>query len=145
MGLRTVLTRLVRLPMFTGLTVVTLGLGLGANSAIFSVIEGVLLKPLPYPESQQLVTVNHAAPGVNIPDAGIATFLYLTYREENRVFQDVGMWNADSDSVTGLSQPEEVTSVNVTDGILTMLGVTPMYGRAFTHGDDSPGSPESVI
>jgi putative ABC transport system permease protein len=145
MGLQAVLTRLVRLPLFTGLTVVTLGLGLGANSAIFSVIEGVLLKPLPYPEAQQLVTVNHAAPGVNIPDAGIATFLYLTYREENRTFQDVGMWNSDSDSVTGLSQPEEVTSLNVTDGILTMLGVTPMYGRVFTHSDDSPGTPDNVI
>jgi predicted permease len=145
MGLKTVLTRLVRLPMFTGLTVVTLGLGIGANSAIFSVIEGVLLKPLPYPQAQQLVTVNHAAPGVNIPDAGIAAFLYLTYRDETRTFQDVGAWNSGSDSVTGLTQPEEVQTLNVTDGILTMLGVTPLYGRVFTHSDDSPDSPRNVI
>jgi putative ABC transport system permease protein len=145
MGLKAVVKRLIRLPMFTGLTVVTLALGIGANSAIFSVIEGVLLKPLPYPQPEQLVTVNHAAPGVNIPNAGIASFLYFTYREDNRTFQDIGIWNTNTSSVTGLSQPEEIPTLDVTQAILPMLGVTPLLGRVFTQTDDSPGTPETAI
>jgi putative ABC transport system permease protein len=145
MGFRAVVKRLIRLPMFTGLTVVTLALGIGANSAIFSVIEGVLLKPLPFRQPEELVTVNHAALGLNIPDAGIAGFLYFTYREDNRTFQDIGIWHQATASVTGLSQPEEIPTLDVTQGVLPILGVTPLLGRVFTQADDSPGTPETVI
>jgi len=131
--------------MFTGLTVVTLALGIGANTAIFSVIEGVLLKPLPYPNSQDLISVNHSAPGVNLTDAGAAPFLYFTYREEGRTFQDIGAWQNDTDSVTGLAEPEEVRTVHVTDGLLPLLGAQPILGRSFSAKDDSPGTPETVI
>jgi hypothetical protein len=65
--------------MFTTLAVVTLAIGIGANAAIFSVIEGILLKPLPYPRPDELVAVEHAAPGVNLPKAGAAPFLYFTW------------------------------------------------------------------
>src|SRR5690349_19357364 len=146
MGFKAVLKRLVRQPAFTTLTVVTLGLGIGANSAIFSVIEGVLLKPLPFAQPEQLVTVNHAAPGVNIPEAGIAAFLYLTYRDQQQTFQDVAMWNTGTASVTGLAQPEEIVTLNVTDGLLPILAVPPLHGRVFTHADDSPGKgPDTVV
>ena len=132
MRLRHVLRRLLHSPMFTGLTVLTLALGIGANTAIFSVIEGVLLKPLPYPNSQDLISVNHSAPGVNLTDAGAAPFLYFTYREEGRTFQDIGLWQNDTDSVTGLAEPEEVRTVHVTDGLLPLLGAQPFVGRTFT-------------
>jgi hypothetical protein len=138
MGLKHVLRRLLRLPMFTALTVVTLGLGIGANSAIFSVIDGVLLKPLPYRQAGELLAVNHAAPGVNLPNAGIAAFLYYTYRDEARSFQDIGMWNMETTSVTGLAEPEEIISLDVTDGVLPILGIQPALGRLFTKIDDSP-------
>jgi hypothetical protein len=72
MRLRHILRRLAHSPMFTVLTVATLALGIGANTAIFSVIEGVLLKPLPYPNSHELISVNHSAPGVNMMNAGAA-------------------------------------------------------------------------
>ena len=77
--------------MFTTITIVTLALGIGANAAIFSVLEGVLLKPLPYPDPDRLIAVDHAAPGVNIQSAGIAPFLYFTYRDENRTLKNFGM------------------------------------------------------
>src|SRR5690349_11646017 len=145
MGFKQVLRRLVRLPMFTGLTVVTLGLGIGANAAIFSVIDGVLLKPLPYPQADQLIALSHTAPGVNIPDAGTAPFLHFTYLEQAKTFQDVGMWRNDTVSVTGLAQPEEVRAIAVTRGVLPILGVNPVVGRNFSETDDSAKGPATVI
>jgi predicted permease len=105
----------------------------------------VLLKPLPYPHSAELVTVDHAAPGVKIEHAGAAPFLYFTYREDSRVFQDVGLWNIGTMSLTGLKQPEEVPTLFVTDAILPMLGAQPMLGRLIAKSDDAPGGPETVV
>jgi putative ABC transport system permease protein len=133
------------MPLFTAMAVLMLAIGIGANTAIFSVIEGVLLKPLPYPRSHELVTLDHAAPGVNLPSAGAAPFQYFTYREDGRAFQDVGLWNTGTVSVTGLAEPEEVPALFATDGILPMLGVQPMLGRVFSKADDAPGSPETVV
>jgi predicted permease len=145
MRLNQVLRSLARMPGFTSVAVLTLAIGIGANAAIFSVIEGVLLKPLPYVHPDELVTIDHAAPGVKIEHAGAAPFLYFTYREDGRVFQDVGMWNVGTMSVTGLAQPEEVPTLFVTDGILPMLGAQPMLGRLISKSDDAPGGPETVM
>src|SRR5262245_20000447 len=145
MRLNQILRRLMHSPMFTGIAVVTLAIGIGANTAIFSVAEGVLLKPLPFPNAAELVAVDHTAPGVNLPSVGAAPFLYFTYRDEARTFQDVGLWTFETSNVTGLAQPEEVRTLIVTDGILTMLGVPPMLGRTFSKKDDEPGSAETVI
>ena len=133
------------MPLFTSVAVLTLAIGIGANTAIFSVIEGVLLKPLPYPRSDELVVLDHAAPGVNIEHAGAAPFQYFTYREDGRVFQDVGLWNTGTVSVTGLAEPEEVPTLFVTQGVLPILGVSPMLGRVFSSTDDKPGGPETVV
>src|ERR1700693_5719208 len=94
--------------MFTLIAAVTLAIGIGAKSAIFSVIEGILLKPLPYPQPEHLVAVNPPAPGVNCDDAGSAAFLYFTYRDEGKSFKDIAMWQGDTAIVTGLAEPEEV-------------------------------------
>jgi predicted permease len=145
MRLNQLLRSLVRMPVFTGITVLTLALGIGANTAIFSVIEGVLLKPLPYPWSGELVTIDHGAPGVNLASAGAAPFQYFTYREEARVFQDVGVWGTGTVSVTGLAEPEEVPALFVTDGVLPILGAQPMLGRLFSRADDTPATPETVV
>src|SRR5450432_3177394 len=102
-------------PGFTTISVLTLALGIGASTAIFSVIEGVLLKPLSYPQSGQIVALRHTAPGIHIDDMNMAASLYFTYSEENRVFQHVGMWQADTASVTGVAQPEEVRALVVTN------------------------------
>ena len=136
---------LAAMPLFTGMAVLTLALGIGANTAIFSVISGVLLKPLPYPRSEELVALDHAAPGFDIPRAGAAPFLYFTYREDARVFQDVAMWSTGTVSVTGVAQPEEVPALFTTDGLLPILGVQPMLGRVFSRADDAPGGAETVV
>jgi predicted permease len=145
MRLNQVLRSLARMPGFTTVAVLTLAIGIGANAAVFSVIEGVLLKPLPYPRPAELVTVDHAAPGVKIEHAGAAPFLYFTYREDSRVFRDVGLWNIGTMSLTGLAQPEEVPTLFVTDAILPMLGAQPMVGRLISKSDDAPGGPETVM
>ncbi len=131
--------------MFAAITLITLAIGIGANTAIFSVINGILLKPLPYPESDRLVGVWHTAPGLGFTDLNASPATYLTYREEGRTFVDSGIWQNDSVSVTGLGEPEQVESLNVTDGVLPVLGVRPLIGRWFTRKDDSPGSQDTVI
>jgi predicted permease len=140
-----VIRRLVRAPMFTAITLVTLAIGIGANSAIFSVLNGVLLKPLPYPEPDRLVAVWETAPGLNIRDLNASPSTYFTFRDESRTFQDIGLWRGDSVSVTGLTEPEQVDALFVTDGVLPVLGVRPVLGRWFSHKDDSPGSPRTVM
>jgi len=143
--LKHVLRRMMRSPMFTAITLVTLAVGIGANPAIFSVVNGVLLKPLPYPDPDRLVGVWQTAPGINIPELNASPATYLTYREEGRTFKDIGIWQGDSVSITGMAEPEQVDAVAVTDGVLPILGVQPALGRWFTRKDDSPGTPETVI
>jgi predicted permease len=131
--------------MFTAITLITLAIGIGANSAIFSVINGVLLRPLPYPEPERLVGVWHTAPGINIKELNSSPATYFTYREEGRAFEDIGLWSRDSVSVTGLAEPEQVEALDVTDATLPVLGVQPTLGRWFTRKDDLPGSPATVL
>ncbi len=145
MRYRHVLRRLAKTPGFTFLTALTLALGIGANTAIFSVIEGVLLKPLPYAHPEQLVALWHTAPGINIPEVNMAPSLYFTYREQSRVFQDVGLWGTDSVGFTGRGEPQQIAVLNVTDGILPMLGVHPLLGRMFSADDCHEGNHLTVI
>jgi hypothetical protein len=100
MRFKHVFRRLARTPMFTTIAVVTLALGIGTNSAIFSVINGILLKPLPYQQPDELIDLNHSAPGVNFAEADAAPFLYFTYREQGRPFQSIGLYRWDSRTVT---------------------------------------------
>ena len=137
--------RLWRAPLFTVVAVLTLALGIGANTAIFSVLEGVLLKPLPYPEPDRLVGLWLTAPGINLKDLNVSASVYFTYLEQNRTFQSLGLYTGDSVSVTGIAEPEQVRALDVTYGLLPTLGVQPALGRLFSSKDDSPGSPETVI
>ncbi|MGB6876058.1 MAG: ABC transporter permease [Candidatus Acidiferrales bacterium] len=143
--LKQVFRRLRRAPMFTFLTLLMLAAGVGANIAVFSVVEGVLLKPLPYPHPEQLVGVWHSAPGINIPQLDMSPSNYFIYREQSRTFQDIGMYSDDTDSVTGVAEPEQVRVVNVTQEILPMLGVRPALGRVFSPQDDSPTAPKTAV
>jgi len=143
--LKHVFRRLLRSPIFTAVTLATVAIGIGANSAIFSVINGVLLKPLPYADAERLVGVWQSAPVIGINDLTLSFSDYFTFLDENRSFQELGLWDNDSVSITGLGAPEQVQNIEVTAGILPALGVQPQLGRWFTAKDDSPGSPATVI
>jgi MacB-like periplasmic core domain len=137
--------RLARSPMFTAITLITLAVGIGANTAIFSVVNGVLWKALPYPDPAKLVGVWQTAPGLGIKELNASPATYFTYRDESRTFTDIGLWRSDSVSVTGIAEPEQVPALFVTDGTLPILGVQPTLGRWFSRKDDVPGNPETVI
>jgi putative ABC transport system permease protein len=143
--LRHALRRLRRSPTFTAITVVTLALGIGANAAIFSIVNGVLLAPLPYPQADRLVSLLHTAPGINLTQVNMAPSLYFTYREETRTFADVSMWKSVTSVVTGAGQPEEVPALIVTHRFLPMLGVQPVLGRGLTEGDERPNGPRTLM
>ena len=144
--LKHVFRRFGRAPTFTAIALVTLALGIGANTAIFSVINGVLIKPLPYPQSQALVDVRHLAPGIpSIADLNCSPTMYFTYREENQTFQDFGLWSNGGGTITGVGEPEALRAIVVTDGLLQALGVQPVAGRWFSKTDDTPGSPDTMM
>jgi putative ABC transport system permease protein len=140
-----VLRRLSRAPMFTVITLITLAVGVGASSAVFSVVEGVLLKPLPYAHPESLVGVWLAAPGLNIPMLPLGPSDYFIYRDQSRSFEDIGLYTGDSVTITGAGEPEHLRAMLVTDGTLPILGALPMLGRGFTRQDDSPSGVDAVM
>ena len=131
--------------MFTAVTLLTLAIGIGANTAIFSVLEGVLLKPLPYPHPEELVAVRLTAPGINLKDVSLSPSDYFIFREQSRTFQDIGLYMGYSVNITGFGEPEHASGLLVTDGVLPVLGATPLLGRSFTRTDDQAGSPNTVM
>lgn len=144
--LRQAARRLRRSPLFTIVSLITLAVGIGANTAIFTVVDSILLKPLPFDEPDRLVAVWHTAPGVNFDIVPMPAQLYFTYREQGRTFEDIGLWDEESLAVTGAGEPEQVVSMWVTDGTLSsVLRVQPVLGRTFTKHDDAPGSPLTAV
>jgi predicted permease len=143
--LKQVLRRLIRAPLFTAITLITLAVGVGANTVIFSVVEGILLKPLPYPHAEQLIGVWHTAPGIGLTELNISPSIYFIDREQNTTLQDIGAYSGDSLDVTGAGKPEHVPGLDVTDGALPILGAAPVLGRLFTRRDDSAGAPQTVV
>lgn len=140
------LRRVRRAPLPTIMTLATIAIGVGANTAVFSVIDGILLKPLPYPRPDRLVNIGLTAPGFHMNDMDeISPSVYFLLREQSRTFEDIGVYTGDSVNITGLSQPEQVRALRVTDGLLPVLGVHAQLGRVFTRKDDSPDAPETVI
>src|SRR5688572_16387602 len=142
--LRHALRGLSRRPAFTFAAVVTLALGIGATTAIFSVVYSVLIKPLPYPDSDGLVRIRHAN---DRGDMAATSILYLTYRNENATFSDIGVWRQDSATLTDRGIPERVRALLVSHGTLQALGVQPLRGRWFTEAEHELGAdgPAPVI
>jgi predicted permease len=145
--MRHALRRLRRTPAFTAAVLLTLALGIGANTAIFGVIDSILIRPLAYPHAEALVGIWHTAPGMPAfgGTASCTPSMYFTYREQNRTFEQFGVWNSGGASVTGAAEPELLRSLFVTHGVLDALGEKPLLGRWFSPADDTPGSPETVI
>jgi putative ABC transport system permease protein len=130
--LRYALRGLSRRPGFTLAAVLTLALGIGATTAIFSVVYSVLIKPLPYPNADELVRIRHTAPGLGVADMVASTNMHLSYRQENRAFAAIGLWVEDSATLTIRGEAERVRALRVADGTLQALGIQPLRGRWFT-------------
>jgi predicted permease len=143
--LKQIVRRLVRNPGFAIVTLITLAAGIGGNIVIFSVVEGILLKPLSYPHPEELVSVMHKAPGIDIHQLPSAPSNYFIYREQNTSFQDMALVTRDSVTITGQAEPEQVPSLLATDGLLPILGIPPAVGRFFSKQDDMAGAPGTVI
>lgn len=137
--------RLVATPTFTLATLLTLALGIGANAAMFSIVNTVLLKPLPYHDADRLVGLWQTAPGVAIEDLNASLADYVTYREESTTLADVAIWRLDAVTVTGPTQPERLDTLSVTHRLLPLLGAQPLLGRPFAERDDDAGSPRVVM
>src|ERR671913_2611761 len=105
--------RLLRAPLFSAVAIVTLALGIGANTAIFSVVNGVLLKPLPFHDAERLVGVWHTAPGMNLSLLNQGPTNYFVYRDESRTFEDFALWDGAAFSITGTGEPERVQGLTV--------------------------------
>ena len=145
------LRQLRRSRSFTAVAALTLALGIGGTTAIFSVVNGVLIQPLPYSHPERLVEVGLDLPGINQFNWPLSPREYLTFREQSRTFEDIGLYytgfggNLYSANVTGFGRPEHVPALGVTDGVLAILEVTPLMGRSFTRADDEPGSPDTLM
>ena len=127
-----------RSPGVSAIAIVTLMLGIGANTALFSVVNGVLLNPLPYPHSEQLVTVSEKRPGL---DQSPPVYLnFLDWQRENRTFSFMGIYRNQDYSVTGLSEARRVTGYMISAGFFPALGVNPVLGRTFREDEDLVGA-----
>jgi predicted permease len=132
-----------RQPAFAAATVLTLALGTGATTAIFSVVYGVLLKPLPFDQPERLVSLRQRAPSGVGTNQGPGT--YLTYRENQGAFEAIGAWDPGDVTITGRGDPERVQALFVSASTLQLLRVAPVAGRLFGADDDTPGQPDRVI
>ncbi len=148
--LRYVLRRLRRTPGFAATVLLTLAIGIGANAAVFSVINRVLLRPLPYPESDRLVALWLNAPGAG----GLASFssglqlspsMYFTFLRHNQTFQSLGIWTPGTANVTGIARPEQVRTALVSGGVLETFDVPAVDGRWFSAAEQDPRGSKSVM
>jgi predicted permease len=146
-GLRYASRSLARSRGFFIGVVLTLALGFGAATAMFAVVNGVLLRPLPYPQQDRLVEIAHRLPRLGVESSGASPAIYFTYRDHGESFEAIGLWDWSASPVTVQSggEPESVQSVEITHEIFDVLGVAPALGRTFDAADDSPGGPPTVI
>jgi predicted permease len=139
-----------RNPLFAVVSILTLAIGIGANTAVFNVVDHVLLKPLPYPRAEELVSVQHSAPGApgisdSSGDLRLSASMLFTYADHNRTFQKIGIWTTSTATLTGLGEPEEVRTIVLSEGVLEALEVQPIAGRWLSNADQKPGAPATVM
>jgi predicted permease len=140
--------RMLRLnPAFSLTVILTLALGIGATTAIFSVVNGVVIKPLAYPDAEEVVTVGHSAVfgGVRTNGFPFSPQMLEAYLTNGRAFEELGLARGGAAAITGNGDPQQATTLVVTAGTLRALGVQPALGRWFANDDDQPGAAETMI
>src|SRR5450432_268143 len=137
--------QLLKNPGFAAIAIVTLALGIGANTAIFSVINAVLLRPLPYPDAERLMIVNES--DANQPSISVSYPDYVDWKRENSVFAQLAIARRESYGLSGLEgrDPEQVSGGVVTANFFDVIGLQPQLGRVFTEEEDRPGGPMVAV
>jgi putative ABC transport system permease protein len=143
--LRYALRNLWKNPGYAAVTILTLALGIGANTAIFSVVNGILLKPLPYPDPDRLLFITSQFPGLGFDQFWVSAPEFVEFAESNRSFQQVGAYRAGAVNLGTQDQPRRVTSAIVTSELMPALGVSPIRGRPFTRDDTLPGAEDVAV
>jgi len=136
---------LLKKPGFTLIAVITLALGIGANTAIFGVVNGVLLRPLPYPDADRLVMVWGKLPGHGLNKLGASPPEFSDYREQNSVFSSIACYASLGFNLTGTGEPERITGTFVSPGIFALLKIEPISGRGFLPEEDQPDHDQVVV
>ncbi|HEY9433307.1 MAG TPA: ABC transporter permease [Blastocatellia bacterium] len=136
---------LLKNPGFTLITVLTLALGIGANTAIFSVINGVLLSALPYPQPEQLAMVWCDNRRQGIPDDITSYPNFVDWRDRNKTFQGMAGVMSDGYNLTGTGEPEDISAATVSINFFQLIGVNPMLGRVFTAEEEQPGKDKVIV
>jgi predicted permease len=145
---RFALRQLLKNPGFSAIAVLTLALGIGANTAIFSVVNGFLLRPLPFKDPDRIVRVWHTPPAKSFP--GMPTFSvsaanYFDWQRDNHVFDRMAIYNYRGLTLTGVAQPLQVDASAVSSGFFEVLGIQPLHGRVFSPEEDQPGHTNVVL
>ena len=133
---------LLRTPGFALVAVLTLALGIGANTAIFSIVNGVLLRPLPYPQPQQLMFLTSRFPTMGFDQFWVSPPEFFEFRELNQAFAAVGAFTTGELNLMAGERPVRVRGAGVTDDLLTTLGVSPVQGRLFAPGETNANGPQ---
>src|SRR4029453_18794271 len=132
-------------PGYAAVTILTLALGIGANTAIFSVVNGVILKPLPYPSPERLIFITSQFPSLGFDQFWVSAPEFVEFAESNRSFQQVGASRAGAVNLGTQTQPRRVNSAVITSELMPVLGVAPIRGRQFTREDTLPGAEDVAI
>src|SRR5215469_2518381 len=132
-------------PGFTTVSILTLALGIGACTALFSVIDTVLLRALPYRSPERLVTVTETLPGMGTDEIGVAAGEYQDYRSQNHSFSQAAAYESEGFNLTGISQPLRINAAKMSASAFPLLGVSPVLGRTFTEDEDRIGSNKVVV
>jgi predicted permease len=135
----------VKSPVFTAIVVLTLALGIGANTAIFSVVNAVLLRPLPYIEPERLVMVNAVMKGEDEKERFVSYPDFFDWREQNQSFEEMASFRSAGFTLTGVDEPERVEGARVSANFFTLLRIQPILGRAFLAEEEKPSSAHVVI
>ena len=144
--LRATARSLFKTPGFTSVAIFTLAVGIGANAALFTVVNAVLLRPLPFPEPERLVGVWNTAPGLNMNQFEHSDAEYILFRKETRTLRDLAIYTEDSAALTGGENPEHVPLTRATASLFSVLQVRPLLGRGLQEADERPGAePVAVL
>ncbi len=143
--LRDALRALFRSPVLTLLVIASLAIGIGANTAMFSVVNALLLKPLPYPDPDRLAILWLRSPGINIPQDWPSPGQYIDLQTENHSFQEMSISQGRSGTLVGIDQPEQVEALRTSSSLFHLLGAAPLYGRLLLAEDDVPGGSQVVV